>query len=273
MEKGTLRVDANVSVRPVGEEGLRTRTEIKNLNSFSYIARGIEAEIERQTAVWESGAEVEQATFDFDASSGELTSRRTKEEAEDYRYFPEPDLVPIEPPAELVARLRAELPELPGERVRRLEPALGFALAGDIVTSGRTALYESLLGDELDPREVANFLMNEGRELEEVPNPDELRSLLKARREIPRDRFLEGVATSTSATFTAVSFTKDRVVSDTSELEPLIDRVLAENPSQVEAYRGGKEGLLGFFVGQVMRETQGRADAKLVGELVRAKLG
>jgi len=273
MEKGTLRVDANVSVRPVGEEGLRTRTEIKNLNSFSYIARGIEAEIERQIAVWESGAEVEQATFDFDASSGELTSRRTKEEAEDYRYFPEPDLVPIEPPAELVARLRAELPELPGERVRRLEPALGFALAGDIVTSGRTALYESLLGDELDPREVANFLMNEGRELEEVPNPDELRSLLKARREIPRDRFLEGVATSTSATFTAVSFTKDRVVSDTSELEPLIDRVLAENPSQVEAYRGGKEGLLGFFVGQVMRETQGRADAKLVGELVRAKLG
>ena len=273
MEKGTLRVDANVSVRPVGEEGLRTRTEIKNLNSFSYIARGIEAEIERQIAVWESGAEVEQATFDFDASSGELTSRRTKEEAEDYRYFPEPDLVPIEPPAELVARLRAELPELPGERVRRLEPALGFALAGDIVTSGRTALYESLLGDELDPREVANFLMNEGRELEEVPNPDELRSLLKARREIPRDRFLEGVATSTSATFTAVSFTKDRVVSDTSELEPLIDRVLAENPSQVEAYRGGKEGLLGFFVGQVMRETQGKADAKLVNELVRTKLG
>ena len=273
MEKGTLRVDANVSVRPVGEEEFRTRTEIKNINSFSFVARGIEAEVERQIAVWESGAEVEQATFDFDAASGELTSRRSKEEAEDYRYFPEPDLVPLEPPAELVERLRAELPELPGDRIRRLEPALGFALAGDIVTSGRTALYESLLGDELDPREVANFLMNEGRELEEVPNPDELRSLLKARREIPRDRFLEGVATSTSATFTAVSFTKDRVVSDTSELEPLIDRVLAENPSQVEAYRGGKEGLLGFFVGQVMRETQGRADAKLVGELVRAKLG
>jgi len=273
MEKGTLRVDANVSVRPVGEEEFRTRTEIKNINSFSFVARGIEAEVERQIAVWESGAEVEQATFDFDAASGELTSRRSKEEAEDYRYFPEPDLVPLEPPAELVERLRAELPELPGDRIRRLEPALGFALAGDIVTSGRTALYESLLGDELDPREVANFLMNEGRELEEVPNPDELRSLLKARREIPRDRFLEGVATSTSATFTAVSFTKDRVVSDTSELEPLIDRVLAENPSQVEAYRGGKEGLLGFFVGQVMRETQGKADAKLVNELVRTKLG
>ena len=203
MEKGTLRVDANVSVRPAGEDGFRTRTEIKNINSFSFVARGIEAEVERQIAVWESGGEVEQATFDFDASTGALTSRRSKEEAEDYRYFPEPDLVPVEPSAELIERLRAELPELPGERIRRLEPALGFALAGDIVTSGRTALYESLLADGLDPREVANFLMNEGRELEDVPNPGELQSLLKARREIPREQFAAAVAAAGDAGFSA----------------------------------------------------------------------
>ncbi len=272
MEKGTLRVDANVSVRPAGEEGFRTRTEIKNINSFSFVARGIEAEVERQIAVWESGGEVEQATFDFDASTGALTSRRTKEEAEDYRYFPEPDLVPVEPPAELVERLRAELPELPGERIRRLEPTLGFALAGDIVTTGRTELYEALVADELDPREVANFLMNEGRELETVANPGELQVLLKARREIPREQFAAAVAASGGADFSAAPYLAEKVVSDTSELEPLIDSILAANPSQVEAYRGGKEGLLGFFVGQVMRETQGKADAKLVNELVRAKL-
>src|SRR4029450_13572839 len=124
MEKGTLRVDANVSVRPEGSDELRTRTEIKNMNSFNFIARGIEAEIERQIGVWESGGEVEQQTYDFDAGTGPLTARRSKEEADDYRYFPEPDLVPVEPPRELVEGLRAEIPEAPAARIRRIEPAL-----------------------------------------------------------------------------------------------------------------------------------------------------
>ena len=114
MEKGTLRVDANVSVRPTGTDELRTRCEIKNMNSFTFIGRGIEAEIERQIGIWESGGVVEQQTFDFDAASGALTARRAKEEADDYRYFPEPDLVPLEPEPELVERLRGELPELAG---------------------------------------------------------------------------------------------------------------------------------------------------------------
>jgi aspartyl-tRNA(Asn)/glutamyl-tRNA(Gln) amidotransferase subunit B len=121
MEKGTLRVDANVSVRPGGSDELRTRTEIKNMNSFNFIARGIQAEVERQIAVWETDGKVEQQTFDFDASSGTLTPRRAKEEADDYRYFPEPDLVPVEPSSELVERLRKELPEVPADRIRRLE--------------------------------------------------------------------------------------------------------------------------------------------------------
>ncbi len=272
MEKGTLRVDANVSVRPAGSEELRTRTEIKNVNSFAFVAQGIDAEVERQIAVWESGGEVEQQTFDFDAAHGRLTARRSKEEAEDYRYFPEPDLVPVEPPAELVERLRAKLPEAPGARIRRLERALGFGLALDIVSSGQDALYQLLLDDELDPRDVANFLMNEGRELRDVPNPAELRSLLKAKREIPREAFLEGVAASLGESFTAITYTRERAVSAAAALEPVVERVLAANPAQVEAYRGGKEGLLGFFVGQVMKELQGKADARAVNELVRAKL-
>ncbi len=136
MEKGTLRVDANVSVRPEGSDELRTRTEIKNMNSFNFIARGIEAEVERQIGVWESGGEVEQETYDFDAATGALTPRRTKEEADDYRYFPEPDLVPLEPPRELVDRLRTQLPELPAARIRRLESELDLERATVLVTGG-----------------------------------------------------------------------------------------------------------------------------------------
>src|SRR5204863_1741976 len=138
MEKGSLRVDANVSVRPAGSDELRTRCEIKNMNSFNYIARGIDAEVARQIEIWEAGGAVQQETYDFDAGSGTLTPRRSKEEADDYRYFPEPDLVPIEPARELVERLRAELPESPGERIRRYAPALGFGLSTDVVAAGRS---------------------------------------------------------------------------------------------------------------------------------------
>src|SRR5205807_2916508 len=118
MEKGTLRADANVSVRQVGENALRTRTELKNMNSFNHLARGIDAEIRRQISVWESGGQVVQQTLDYEVKSDTVTARRQKEEADDYRYFPEPDLVPIEANSELVDRLREELPELPGTRIR-----------------------------------------------------------------------------------------------------------------------------------------------------------
>src|SRR5439155_7773050 len=132
------------------------------MNSFNYIARGIEAEVARQIAIYESGGDVQQETYDYDAATGTLTPHRSKEEAEDYRYFPEPDLVPVEPPAELVERLRAELPELPGARIRRLEPELGFELAHGLVTSERDGLYGRLLAaDSSEPRVVANAVMNE----------------------------------------------------------------------------------------------------------------
>jgi aspartyl-tRNA(Asn)/glutamyl-tRNA(Gln) amidotransferase subunit B len=275
MEKGTLRCDANISVRPAGSDELRTRCELKNMNSFNFIARGIEAEIARQISVYESGGEVLQETYDFEAGSGTLTLHRTKEEAEDYRYFPEPDLVPYEPEPELVARLRGELPEPPGTRITRLGPALGYELALELVTSGRDGLYEALVAEGAEAKAAANVLMNQLAAAEVEPesvNAGELAKLLKARAEVPRAAFDEAIAHAGDPDFRAETYLAEAVISDASELEPLIDRVLTANPGKVEQYRGGKQGLLGFFVGQVMRETGGKADARVVSELVRTKL-
>jgi aspartyl-tRNA(Asn)/glutamyl-tRNA(Gln) amidotransferase subunit B len=275
MEKGTLRADANVSVRQVGETGYRTRTEIKNMNSFNFIARGIEAEVARQIAVWESGGEVVQQTYDFDASSGTLTPRRTKEEAEDYRYFPEPDLVPLQPPPGLVERLRRDVPELPGARVRRLEAALDFETANGLVTSGRDRLYQAVVAAGADKRATANVVMNQLAGAGVDPgavNAAELAKLIEGRESIPRGVFDEAIAASGEPGFAAEKYLAEAAVTDVSELDPVIDRILAENSVQVAAYRGGKEGLLGFFVGAVMRETQGKANPKVVNERLREKL-
>ena len=275
MEKGTLRVDANVSVRPTGSDELRTRTEIKNMNSFNFIARGIEAEIERQIGVWESGAEVRQETYDFDAAHGKLTARRAKEEADDYRYFPEPDLVPVEPPPELIERFRSDLPELPAARIRRIEAALDLDRATVLVTGGLDGLWEGTVaaGAEAVPAAnvIANSVVGSGVDIGAVV-PAELARLVKARDRIPRTVFDEAIANVGDPGFTADPYLAQEAVSDTAELEPIVDAILAANPGQVEAYRGGKEGLLGFFVGEVMKETQGNANARVVSELIRSKL-
>ncbi|MFL5931476.1 MAG: Asp-tRNA(Asn)/Glu-tRNA(Gln) amidotransferase subunit GatB [Gaiellaceae bacterium] len=273
MEKGSLRFDVNVSVRPEGSDELRTRTELKNLNSFAYAARAIEREVERQISVYESGGEVEQETLHFDPGAESAPPLRSKEEAQDYRYLPEPDLVPIEPPAELVERIRDELPESPGARIARLAADLDHELATDLVTSGRDRLYEAVAGE--DRRAVANVLMNQFAASGVDPaavDADELAKLIEARSRIPRDRFLEALAASGDPGFSADRYLGDGMVADASELEPIVEQILAAYPGQVESYRGGKEGLLGFFVGQVMKETRGKADPRIVNELVRAKL-
>jgi len=273
MEKGSLRFDVNVSVRPEGSDELRTRTELKNLNSFAFAAKAIQREIERQTGVYESGGEVVQETLHFDPTAESAPPLRSKEEAQDYRYLPEPDLVPLEPPRELVERLRGGLPELPGQRIRRLAEDVDHDLATDLVTSGRDRLYEGVPGD--DRRAVANVLMNQfaaaGVEPDTV-DAKELGKLIEARSRIPRDKFIEALAASGDAGFSAERYLGDGLVADTAELEPIVERILAANPGQVEAYRGGKEGLLGFFVGQVMKETQGKADPRVVNDLLREKL-
>jgi aspartyl-tRNA(Asn)/glutamyl-tRNA(Gln) amidotransferase subunit B len=272
MEKGSLRFDVNVSVRPEGLEELRTRTELKNLNSFAFAAKAIQREIERQIAVYEAGGEVEQETLHFDPGAESAPPLRSKEEAQDYRYFPEPDLVPLEPPRELIERVRGELPESPGERIRRIAAELDHDLAEDLVTSGRDRLYERVPGDR---RGVANVLMNQFAASgvdPEAADPEELAKLIEARSRIPRDKFTEALAKSGDPGFSAEPYLGDGLVADTSELEPIVERILAANPGQVEAYRGGKEGLLGFFVGQVMKETQGKADPRVVNELLREKL-
>ena len=276
MEKGTLRVDANVSVRPAGSDELRTRTEIKNMNSFTHIGRGIEAEVARQIEVWESGAAVEQHTYDFDVSSGTLTARRAKEEADDYRYFPEPDLVPVEPPAELVERLRGELPELPAARIRRIGDRLDHERALVLVTGGLDPLWEATVAAGGDPVGTANVVANQlvGAGIDPAAvDAAELAKLVEARGRIPRKAFDDAIGKVGDPGFTAAPYLAQEAVSDTASLEPVVDAILAANPAQVEQYRGGKQGLLGFFVGQVMKETKGAADARAVNELVRAKLG
>jgi aspartyl-tRNA(Asn)/glutamyl-tRNA(Gln) amidotransferase subunit B len=273
MEKGSLRCDANVSVREPGEEGLRTKTELKNVNSFKFVADGIAAELERQRALYESGGEVVQETLHFDPRSRRISSLRSKEEAHDYRYFPEPDLLPIEPPRELVERVAGEISELPGARVRRLEQAVGFDLALGLVTSGRDELYARVPGE--DRRGVANVLMNQFAVTGVDPaavDADELAKLIAERDRIPRGTFTEALAASGDPGFAAERYLGEAAISDASELDPVIERILAANESQVEAFRSGKEGLLGYFVGQVMRETHGKANPKVVNDRLRERL-
>ena len=274
MEKGTLRADVNVSVRERGEDGYRPRWELKNMNSFTFIGRGIEAAVREQIALYERGESIEQSTYDYDADTDRLTVHRSKEEADDYRYFPEPDLVPVEPPRELVERLRAELPDGPGARIRRLEVGVGFDVAYALVTTERDALYVGLVADGVDSKLAANWVMNEFAATGQDPaavNVPEMAAVLKTPN-LRRDALADATAASAGAGFAAADYTSQTAVSDASELGPVIDGVIAANPQQVETYRGGKEGVLGFLVGQVMKETQGKADPKVVNELLREKL-
>jgi aspartyl-tRNA(Asn)/glutamyl-tRNA(Gln) amidotransferase subunit B len=271
MEEGTLRCDANVSVRPAGSEELRTRWELKNMNSFAFIGRGIDAAVREQIARYESGGSVEQETYDYEPDTDKLTPHRSKEEAEDYRYFPEPDLVPLEPEPALVERLRAELSESPAARIDRYAEALGPADAWALVTTDRDTTYAALVGEGVAEREAFNFTMNQP--IPAGANTSELAKVVKAAKQLTREALQKAVAASADPDFAAEAYLGEVSITDTAELDPLIDRVLAANPGQVESYRSGKEGLLGFFVGQVMKETGGKANPKVVNELIREKLG
>jgi aspartyl-tRNA(Asn)/glutamyl-tRNA(Gln) amidotransferase subunit B len=268
MEKGTLRADVNVSVRKRGEEGYRPRWELKNMNSFTFVRRGIDAAIREQTAAYERGEQIEQSTYDYDPDTDRLTVHRSKEEADDYRYFPEPDLVPVEPPRELVERLRAALPELPAQRIRRLAEHVGVEGATELVSTANDWKAEALAGEGVEWRAAAAIAMNRGDFLRE--NAAALAQVVQAN--VTREALDEAFAAAAAGPISADDYLARTAVSDEAQLEPVIDAILAENPGQVATYRGGKEGVLGFFVGQVMRETQGKADPKVVNRLLREKL-
>ena len=243
------------------------------MNSFRFVAQGIDAEVKRQIALYEAGEQVVQETYDFDAGSGTLTARRSKEEADDYRYFPEPDLVPVEPPAELVERLGAELPELPAARIRRVAADLDLDRATVLVTGGLDRLYEATVAAGAERLPAANLIANRlaGADADAV-DAAELARLVEARERIPRTALDDALAKVAEPGFSAAPYLAQEAVSDTVELEPVVARVIAANPGQAAAYRGGKEGLLGFFVGQVMKETGGKANPRVVNELVRERL-
>jgi aspartyl-tRNA(Asn)/glutamyl-tRNA(Gln) amidotransferase subunit B len=275
LDKGSMRFDVNVSVRPAGSDELRTRTELKNMNSFNFAAKGIEKEVARQIAIYEAGGTVEQETLHFDPGNEDSPPLRSKEEAQDYRYFPEPDLVPIEPPAELVDALRAQIGELPSARIDRIAKTLSFYDADVLVTGGLDRLWSDVVAAGADEKETANVLANAfvatGIDPGRV-DAAELAKLVTARADIPRAAFDEALSHAGDDGFSADPYVAQKAVSDTAELDPIIDAVIAANPGQAEQFRGGKEGLLGFFVGQVMKETGGKADPRVVSERVRQKL-
>jgi aspartyl-tRNA(Asn)/glutamyl-tRNA(Gln) amidotransferase subunit B len=275
LEKGSMRFDVNVSVRPAGSDELRTRTELKNMNSFNFAAKGIEREIARQIRIYEGGGTVEQETLHFDPAHEESPPMRSKEEAQDYRYFPDPDLVPVHPPEEVVQRLRGEIGELPGARIRRIADTLSFYDADVLVTGGLDRLWSDVVAAGAEPKEAANVLANQfvaaGIDPSSV-DAGELATLVAARPEIPRAAFDEALAKAGEPGFSAAPYLEQKVVADSGALDPVIDRIIAANPGPAEQFRGGKEGLLGFFVGQVMKETGGKADPRVVNQRIREKL-
>jgi aspartyl-tRNA(Asn)/glutamyl-tRNA(Gln) amidotransferase subunit B len=291
MEKGSLRVDANVSLRRPGEDALRTKTELKNMNSFSYLERGIARELRRQAELYEAGAEVATHTLHYDPSSDELTVLRSKELAHDYRYFPEPDLVPVEPSAELVTGLRDALPDLPAARVRRFEGDYGlpFAQALDLGVGGELAAYfEQVAAASGDARSAANWVLNEfsahlnetGLGAADSPvRPDALAALIALVADGTlgsagaKQVFAALVAGESGGDPAAIVAERGLgQIADAGALAAVVAQVVGSHPQQAEQFRAGKENLMGFFVGQVMKSTGGRAEPQLAQRLLREEL-
>jgi aspartyl-tRNA(Asn)/glutamyl-tRNA(Gln) amidotransferase subunit B len=290
MEEGSLRCDANISIRPVGTTELGTKTELKNMNSFRHIERGIRAEAARQEAILRGGGRVEQETLHFDPRTEAITSLRSKEDAHDYRYFPEPDLTPVAISAEMLDRAKAALPELPLARAERFERDLGLSAESSRLLAFRTELgdyFEAAIdGDGTNAQPVANWLGNE----------------LLSRLDADADPAQSNVAPVALAKLVAMVSAKqvtqggarqvlDKLIADggdpaqiveaeglgavggSDELAPIVEAALAANPDVAEKLRGGDMKPIGVIVGHVMRETKGRADGGEITRLVRAQLG
>ena len=289
LSQGSMRCDANVSVRPRGEETLGERTEIKNVNSFRFLELAIGHEIDRQIGILESGGRIERETRLYDADRNETRSMRSKEESMDYRYFPDPDLLPVHLDAAFIESVRAELPELPEEKRARYAESFGLSDydAGILAQDPDLADYfEAVAATAGDAKLAANWVMGElsaalnRRDLQpaECPMPAETLGRLIGR---IRDGTISGKIAKTlferlwedggdvDAIIEAEGLTQ---VTDSDEIARIIDAIVADNPEQVAQYRAGKEKVLGFFVGQVMKATGGKANPRLVNELLRESL-
>jgi aspartyl-tRNA(Asn)/glutamyl-tRNA(Gln) amidotransferase subunit B len=288
MEEGSMRADVNVSVRRPGAD-YGTRTETKNVNSIRFVMQAIEVEARRQVDLIEDGGKVVQETRLFDANKGETRSMRSKEDAHDYRYFPDPDLLPLELDDAFLEECRASLPELPDAKRKRYEEGLGLSAynAAVLTAEAETAFwFEDLLGHGVDAKQGSNWLLSElfgalnklGKSLEESPvNPAQAAELLK----LVADGTISGsiakqvfeIMLETGQGASEIVEAKGlKQTSDTGAIEAVIAEILANNPGQLEQYRAGKEQLFGFFVGQTMKAMQGKANPGVVNELLKKAL-
>jgi aspartyl-tRNA(Asn)/glutamyl-tRNA(Gln) amidotransferase subunit B len=281
MEKGHLRCDANVSVRLKGADKFGTRAEVKNLNSFRFLKQAIDYEVARQVAIVESGGAIHQETRLFDPDTGETHGMRSKEDAHDYRYFPEPDLVPLRVSDTWLAEVRNTMPELPAAKRARFIEAYGMReYDAEVLTSTRAMAeyYETVAAVSGDPKQAANWVIGEGKEIGDSALParhlGELVGMIvkgelsgKLAKEI-----LPKMIESGDPPSVIVEREGLKQISDTGALEKLVDEVLAANPKQIEQYKAGKTTVIGFLVGQVMKASRGQANPATVNDLFKSKL-
>ena len=289
MDEGSMRCDVNVSVRKVGEEDFRTRTEIKNINSVRFVMQTMEVESERQVEAYENDEEIVQETRLFDSVRCETRSMRAKEFAHDYRYFPDPDLLPLVLTQEFVDNIRATLPELPDAKKQRFIDDMGLSPydAGVLIASRRMAEYFEEVAEGRDAKTAANWVTGnlaaalnaKGLDIGDSPvSAADLGTLLDLITDgtisgrIAKDVFADMLETGKAAD--AIVAEKGlKQISDTGAIEGVIDELIAGNPTQVDQFKSGNEKVIGWFVGQVMRATQGKANPGVVNQLLRAKLG
>lgn len=290
MQEGSFRCDANVSVRPKGQAEFGTRAELKNLNSFRFVERAINYEVERQIDLLENGGKVDQETRLYDAEKNETRSMRTKEEANDYRYFPDPDLLPLVIEEEFLQQVQGDLPELPDEKKQRFITQYELsAYDADVLTANRDMadyFEEALQAAECEPKLCANWVMGDLSALLNKNNLDITQSPVSAAhlagmlRRIADNTISGKIAKQVFEAMWEGEDNADQViekqglkqVTDSSAIEHLVDEVIANNPKQLADYRSGKDKLFGFFVGQVMKASKGKANPAQVNELLKKKL-